>query len=91
MDVKTEYRRRKKLYVVFTIVFIASVVPKVAISVFGFSSLLVVNNLLATAIAFVGAAAYLTYGLIFYKCPNCNKYPGNGWSLQECSNCSAKF
>lgn len=37
--------------------------------------------------AIVAGSAYALFSWLFWKCPNCAKFPGGGWQRKHCKSC----
>lgn len=68
-------------------IFIMLALPKIIIGFTDINSILGINSGVAFWLFIVGTVFYTICFLIYYKCPACKKYPGNGWSLKKCQSC----
>jgi hypothetical protein len=66
-------------------------VPKLALYLTGQQDVLGITKNASLAIFALGTVIYLYFGLVLYKCPNCQKYPGNGWSRATCNSCQVQL
>ena len=39
----------------------------------------------------IGLTIYSLFQWLFWKCPNCQKFPGGGWSRQQCKSCDVEL
>lgn len=44
-----------------------------------------------TWIAIAAASAYGLFSWLFWKCPNCAKFPGGGWKRKHCKSCGVSL
>lgn len=87
-EAKEKYKELKLKAIIFTIIFIVLTLPRLFMGFTGTDSVLGLTYEAALIPQAVGLVIYCYFFFRVYKCPNCKKYPGNGWSLKSCKSCS---
>jgi hypothetical protein len=91
-SVKSEFKNRMQKRIICAVIFMIFVLPAIAIQLYFEPSYLlgIRANIVTLALQSVGFICALL-AVKYSKCPACNQYTGNGWSVIKCSKCGIKL
>jgi len=86
-DIKAEYKIVLFRAKIASGIFVLLWLPKLIVNYTDQSSLLGISETTWFGVAVVAFIAYLVFFKLYWKCPNCGKFPGGGWHRLSCKLC----
>ena len=90
-QIGAEYEIVLKKQKLTTLVVLALWAPNLIVRVFDAQTFLGISRSIWFIVSGVGLLILLWFLVFVFKCPNCGRSPGGGWSRQDCRSCGVSL
>lgn len=90
-DIKNEYAALLKKAKLICVIVVLLILPRLVLNFSNLETFLGFNINTALIPLAVGVVICVSFYYFFWRCPACNKLPGDSWSKTRCKNCDVEL
>lgn len=90
-QIKDEYASLLKKAKIVSVILALLIAPRLILNFSSLETFLGFNNNTALIPLGIGVVICVAFYYFYWRCPACNKLPGDSWSRTTCKNCSVKL
>ena len=88
-EIHVEFEATLRKTKIASFLFILFWLPYLITGFWNLDNLLGLSRLVWLSVAGLALTGYTVFCVLVWRCPNCGKFPGGGWSRSECRVCEA--
>ena len=90
-EIKVEYASLLRASIVISCILILLILPRLIIGFTSLNTFLGLTYASALIPLAIGVIICVVFYFKYWRCPACNKLPGDSWSRKTCKNCNVEL